>query len=76
MGGRFEETPNSLTIYPSILKGAKIDGRQDHRIVMATAIAGLMAEGETEVSDAEYCKVSFPNFYELMKSLGATIELV
>jgi len=76
MGGRFEETPNSLPIYPSILKGAKIDGRQDHRIVMATAIAGLMAEGETEVSDAEYCKVSFPNFYELMKSLGATIELV
>lgn len=76
MGGRFEETPDSLTIYPSTLKGTKIDGRHDHRIVMATAIAGLMAEGETEISDAEYCKVSFPNFYELMKSLGATIELV
>jgi len=76
MGGRFEETPDSLTIYPSNLKGAKIDGRHDHRIVMATAIAGLMGEGETEISDAEYCKVSFPNFYELMKSLGATIELV
>jgi len=76
MGGKFEETPDSLTIYPSNLKGAKIDGRHDHRIVMATAIAGLMAEGETEISDAEYCKVSFPNFYELMKSLGATIELV
>jgi len=76
MGGKFEETPDSLTIYPSNLKGAKIDGRHDHRIVMATVIAGLMAEGETEVSDAEYCKVSFPNFYELMKSLGATIELV
>ena len=76
MGGRFEETPDSLTIYPSTLKGTKIDGRHDHRIVMATAIAGLMGEGETEISDAEYCKVSFPNFYELMKSLGATIELV
>jgi len=76
MGGKFEETPDSLTIYPSTLKGTKIDGRHDHRIVMATAIAGLMAEGETEISDAEYCKVSFPNFYELMKSLGATIELV
>ncbi|MGB9629658.1 MAG: 3-phosphoshikimate 1-carboxyvinyltransferase [Thermodesulfobacteriota bacterium] len=76
MGGKFEETPDSLTIYPSNLKGAKIDGRHDHRIVMATAIAGLMAEGETEISDAEYCKVSFPNFYELMKSLGTKIELV
>ncbi len=76
MGGRFEEGPDSLTIYPSNLKGAKIDGRHDHRIVMATAIAGLMAEGETEITDAEYCRVSFPNFYELMKSLGAKIELV
>lgn len=76
MGGRFEETSDRLTIYPSNLRGAKIDGRHDHRIVMATAIAGLMAEGETEISDAEYCKVSFPNFYELMKSLGAKIELV
>jgi 3-phosphoshikimate 1-carboxyvinyltransferase len=43
---------------------------------MATAIAGLVAEGETEISDAEYCKVSFPNFFELMKSLGAKIDLV
>ncbi len=76
MGGRFEETSDTLTIYPANLKGAKIDGRHDHRIVMATAIAGLMAEGETEISDAEYCKVSFPNFYELMKSLGAKIECV
>ena len=74
MGGRFEETRDSLTIYHSDLKGAKINGRHDHRIVMATAVAGLMAEGVTEISDAEYCRVSFPNFYELMVSLGANIE--
>ncbi len=76
MGGKFEETPNTLTIFPSNLRGAKIDGRHDHRIVMATAIAGLIAEGETEITDAEYCKVSFPNFYELMRSLGGKIECV
>jgi 3-phosphoshikimate 1-carboxyvinyltransferase len=76
MGGQFGETSDSLTIYPSDLKSAHIDGRHDHRIVMATTIAGLTADGETEISDAEYCKVSFPNFYELMASLGAKIELV
>jgi 3-phosphoshikimate 1-carboxyvinyltransferase len=74
MGGRFDETSNSLTIYRSDLKGAEIDGRHDHRIVMATAVAALMAKGITEISDAEYCGVSFPNFYELMVSLGAKIE--
>jgi 3-phosphoshikimate 1-carboxyvinyltransferase len=76
MGGRLEETGETLTIYHSDLKAAKIDGRHDHRIVMATAVAGLMADGVTEVSDAEYCRVSFPNFYQLMTSLGAHMDLV
>jgi len=76
MGGKFEETPESLTIYHSELKGAEIDGRHDHRIVMATAIAGLIAKGPTLVDHAEYAGVSFPTFYEVMKGLGAHIELV
>lgn len=76
MGGKLEETSSSLTIYHSKLKGVYIDGRHDHRIVMATAVAGLTADGETEISDAEYCNVSFPNFYELMTSLGGKIELI
>jgi 3-phosphoshikimate 1-carboxyvinyltransferase len=75
MGGRFDETPDSLTIYRSDLKAAKIDGRHDHRIVMATAVAALIATGTTEISDAEYCGVSFPNFSDLMLSLGAHMEM-
>jgi len=74
MGGRFEETPNSLTVYQSNLRGAHIDGRHDHRIVMATAVAAMMADGETIIDDAEYVKVSFPNFFEVMTGLGADME--
>lgn len=74
MGGRLEEKEDTLIIYPSDLRGAKINGRHDHRIVMAMTVAGLSAEGITEISTAEYCKVSFPNFYEVMVSLGAKIE--
>ncbi len=76
MGGKFEEAPDSLTVYHSELKGSGIDGRHDHRIVMATAIAGLIAKGHTSIDHAEYAKVSFPTFYEVMKGLGADIELV
>jgi 3-phosphoshikimate 1-carboxyvinyltransferase len=76
MGGKFEETSDSLTIYHSELKGAEIDGRHDHRIIMATAIAGLIAKGPTLIDHAEYVKVSFPSFYEAMKGLGAHIELI
>ncbi|MFH1060256.1 MAG: 3-phosphoshikimate 1-carboxyvinyltransferase [Pseudomonadota bacterium] len=74
MGGRFEETADSLTIYQSDLKGAHIDGRHDHRIVMATAVAALTAAGDTLIDDAEYVGVSFPNFYEVCRGLGADIE--
>ena len=74
MGGKFEETEGSLTVYHSELKGTRIDGRHDHRIVMATAVAAMMAEGETMIDDAEYVGVSFPNFYEVMTSMGADIK--
>jgi 3-phosphoshikimate 1-carboxyvinyltransferase len=75
MGGKFEETPDRLTIYPSELMGAEIDGRHDHRIVMATAVAGLIAKGRTLIDHAEFARISFPTFYEVMKKLGASIEL-
>lgn len=76
MGGKFEETPDTLTIFPSDLKGAQIDGRHDHRIVMAAAVAGLTAEGPTLIDHAEYAKISFPTFYEVLRDLGAHIELL
>ena len=76
MGGRFEETTDSLTIYHSELRGAAIDGRHDHRIVMASAIAGMIADGRTIIDGAEWVGVSFPNFYEVCTSLGADMEKV
>ncbi len=75
MGARINIDADSLTIYQSDLIGTKIDGHADHRIVMAMAVAALAAKGKTEISDAEYYKISFPNYYELMRSIGARIEL-
>lgn len=74
MGGRFEEDENNLVIYPSQLKGAFIDGHHDHRIVMATAVAALIADGPTIIDNAEYAGVSYPEFYEQMRALGADIQ--
>jgi len=76
MGAKAEMDQDSLTVYESDLKACPIDGHTDHRIVMATAVAALVAKGQTTITDAEYYKISFPNFYELMVSLGAKIELV
>lgn len=74
MGGKFEEDENNLVIYPSKLHGAFIDGHHDHRIVMATAVAALIADGPTIIDNAEFAAVSYPEFYDHMKALGADIQ--
>ncbi len=71
MGGRFEETPGTLTIYPSKLKGTALNGHHDHRIVMASTCAALAAEGETIIDSVEHVSVSFPHFFEEMTHIGA-----
>lgn len=74
MGGKFEEDENNLVIYPSKLHGAFIDGHHDHRIVMATAVAALIADGPTIIDNAEFAAVSYPEFYDHMKAMGADIQ--
>ncbi|HEX4945383.1 MAG TPA: 3-phosphoshikimate 1-carboxyvinyltransferase, partial [Blastocatellia bacterium] len=52
------------------LHGATIESYGDHRIAMAFAVAGLMAEGDTEINDAEAASVSLPEFYDLLAKLA------
>ncbi len=74
MGARITEEPDAVIIEESDLHGARIDGHHDHRIVMGTACAALTASGKTIIDTAEYCRISFPNFYEVMSGLEAKIE--
>jgi len=53
------------------LHGAILDSHQDHRIAMSFAIAALVAEGETEIQHAECVDISYPAFYQDLKSLLA-----
>lgn len=57
------------------LMGAEVDSHDDHRVAMALTVAGLFAEGEMKVKDAQCASVSFPNFFELMNKAGANILL-
>ena len=75
MGIRAEELPDGLVVHGGRPHGATLDGRSDHRIVMALAIAGLAMGGETIVETAEAMSVTFPTFVDLMQSLGADMEI-
>jgi len=69
------EKQDGLILRGSHLQGAVIDSWKDHRIVMAMAVAGLKAEGETKIRDSEVAAVTFPNFTKTMKEIGAEIEI-
>ncbi|MDE3142948.1 MAG: 3-phosphoshikimate 1-carboxyvinyltransferase [Bacteroidota bacterium] len=57
------------------VKGARVHSRHDHRIAMACAVAALKAEGETIIEEADAINKSYPNFYEHIKLLGASVSL-
>jgi 3-phosphoshikimate 1-carboxyvinyltransferase len=56
------------------VKGAEVHSRHDHRIAMACAVAGLRAEGETIIAEAEAIDKSYPDFYDHLRSLGAVVK--
>jgi 3-phosphoshikimate 1-carboxyvinyltransferase len=76
MGGQVEELGDGLVVRHSPLRGAHVDGHGDHRVVMALAVAGLAAEGQTVVEGAEAAAVTFPSFVDLMQSVGARMHPV
>jgi 3-phosphoshikimate 1-carboxyvinyltransferase len=76
MHANIEELPDGLVIKKSSLKGTAVNGHNDHRVVMALSVAGIMADGQTEVDTAESAAVTFPEFYNLMKSINANIEKI
>ena len=75
MGADIEELPDGLIIRKSKLKGCRVCGHDDHRIVMALAVAGLNIDGETEIDTAEAVNVTFSEFPELIRACGGDLTM-
>lgn len=69
MNARVEEFPDGFRVEKSALKGARVASFGDHRIAMAFAVAGLLADGETEIEGSESAGVSFPEFFRTLESV-------
>lgn len=70
-----EELPDGLIIEGCRPNPAELDGRSDHRIVMGLSLAGLNLDGQCTIDTAEAVSVTFPDYVELMKSIGANMEM-
>jgi 3-phosphoshikimate 1-carboxyvinyltransferase len=70
MGANISAVDDGWTITgPSTLQGARVRSLGDHRIAMALAVAGLLAEGVTEIEGAECVDISYPGFFDQLESL-------
>jgi len=71
MGVAVEERPDGMAITGGRrLHGAAVSSGGDHRVAMALAVAGLIADGETLVDDVACVATSFPTFAETVNALA------
>jgi 3-phosphoshikimate 1-carboxyvinyltransferase len=54
---------------PRPLEGARVHSHRDHRVAMALAVAGLLADGTTEIEDADCVEISYPGFFDQLELL-------
>ncbi|PYV17984.1 MAG: 3-phosphoshikimate 1-carboxyvinyltransferase [Acidobacteria bacterium] len=71
-GAEVEEFPDGLRVAGrQKLRGAELDPHGDHRIAMAFAVAGLVAEGETVIRDSACVGISYPDFFKVLASISS-----
>ncbi|MDM5316286.1 3-phosphoshikimate 1-carboxyvinyltransferase [Fictibacillus sp. b24] len=71
MGADIEATEDGMIINgKTALHGASVQSYGDHRIGMMLSIASCISEGETKLTNSEAIAVSYPSFFEQLKSLA------
>ena len=76
LGIRAEEHPEGLTVTDGTFTGGTVDGANDHRIVMAAAIAATRADAPVTILGAQAVSKSYPNFFEEFKRLGGVFDVL
>ncbi len=77
LGGSAESTEDSLTVHGTgTLPGGEVDSFNDHRIVMATAVAACICEKPVIIHGAQAVNKSYPNFFEDYRKLGGKADVI
>ncbi len=70
MGAKIIEQEDGMIIMGGTkLKPSKVNSFNDHRIAMSLAVASSVVDGKTVLLNPDCVKISFPNFWELFKSV-------
>ncbi len=73
LGIDITEFEDGAVVQGGALRGGTVDSAGDHRIAMAFAVAGSVADGPVDIDDVANVATSFPGFTALMRSIGLDI---
>lgn len=77
LGADITEEPEGLIIRGvPVLKGGTVSGYNDHRIVMAMAVASIVSDAPVIIEGAEAVNKSYPAFFEDFKALGGRFNVL
>ena len=75
LGGEAAEEGDDLVVGGGGLSGGFARSEGDHRMAMAFAVTALAARAPSDIDGIESAAVSFPDFFPLLRSLGADVEV-
>lgn len=70
LGIEAEALPDGIRIVGGKIQGATVNAMGDHRVAMAFAVAGLVAQQDVVVEDVANVATSFPNFVKIAQAIG------
>ncbi len=73
LGVNAQPTADGMVIQGGSIGGGVVTSHGDHRIAMSFSIAGLRAQAPITVLDCENVNTSFPEFKDLVKTLGLNL---
>ncbi len=76
LGIQCEVTDDGMIVHGGEMSGGEVESFHDHRIAMSFTIAALRAKGEITVNNCANVATSFPNFTELAKQVGISLEVI
>ncbi|MDP1808333.1 MAG: 3-phosphoshikimate 1-carboxyvinyltransferase [Actinomycetota bacterium] len=77
LGAKVTPTDDGFIIDgPTPLKGTAVESHGDHRLAMMLAVAALSATGATVIAGAGAVDVSFPDFFDRLRQLGAECDRI
>lgn len=76
LGAKITEQDDGMIIEGTSLHGGDVEGHDDHRVIMALAVAASAIKDEVRIHGTDAVAVTYPGFVQDLNSLGGKIQII